>query len=95
MTRPSKMTENEIQAGLKELEGWELRDGKLNKTFKFTDFIDAWGFMCRVALVAQAMDHHPEWLNVYNTVRVDLSTHDAGGITKLDFQLARKMNLHA
>jgi 4a-hydroxytetrahydrobiopterin dehydratase len=95
VTRPSKMTENEIQAGLKELEGWELRDGKLNKTFKFTDFIDAWGFMCRVALVAQAMDHHPEWLNVYNTVRVDLSTHDAGGITKLDFQLARKMNLHA
>jgi 4a-hydroxytetrahydrobiopterin dehydratase len=95
VARPSKLTENEIEAELKELEGWQIRDGKLNKTFKFTDFIDAWGFMCRVALAAQAMDHHPEWLNVYNTVRVDLSTHDAGGVTKLDLQLARKMNLYA
>ena len=70
---------------------WSITDGKLHKTFQFRDFSEAFGFMARVALVAEAMDHHPEWFNVYKTVRVDLSTHDAGGITELDFALAGRM----
>ena len=97
MKRPTKMTDEQIQVELTSLDGWELREGKLHKTFKFADFIAAWGFMSRAALIAQSMDHHPEWFNVYNTVRVDLNTHDAGGITVLDCELARKMDalLHA
>jgi 4a-hydroxytetrahydrobiopterin dehydratase len=71
---------------------WSIADGKLHKTFQFQDFSEAFGFMARVALVAEAMDHHPEWLNVYKTVRVDLGTHDAGGITELDFALAGRMD---
>jgi len=70
---------------------WSAVDGKLHREFRFADFIDAFGFMAKAALVAQSMDHHPEWVNVYSTVRVDLSTHDAGGITELDFVLAERM----
>jgi 4a-hydroxytetrahydrobiopterin dehydratase len=70
---------------------WTVVDGKLHKEFRFADFIEAFGFMSKAALVAQAMDHHPEWFNVYATVRVDLATHDAGGITDLDFALAGRM----
>ena len=95
MARPIKLTEEELRVEIQALQGWEVRDGKLHKTFRFTDFIEAWGFMCRIALIAQSMDHHPDWSNVYNTVNVDLNTHDAGGITTLDLKLAAKMNLHA
>ncbi|WP_296703959.1 4a-hydroxytetrahydrobiopterin dehydratase [Thiocapsa sp. UBA6158] len=70
---------------------WTLAGGKLHKAFQFKDFVDAFGFMSRVALVAESMDHHPEWSNVYNRVVVDLSTHDAGGITALDFTLASRI----
>lgn len=70
---------------------WSLVDDKLHRVFQFPDFIDAFGFMSRVALVAQAMDHHPDWSNVYNRVVVALSTHDAGGLTELDFALARRI----
>jgi 4a-hydroxytetrahydrobiopterin dehydratase len=70
---------------------WELVDGKLHKDFQFRNFVEAFGFMTRVALVAESMDHHPEWFNVYRTVRVDLATHDAGGITELDFSLASRI----
>jgi 4a-hydroxytetrahydrobiopterin dehydratase len=90
--RPSKLTEDQLKESLSRLNGWELKDGKLHKTFTFADFVQAWGFMSRAALIAQAMDHHPEWFNVYSTVRVDLSTHDAGGVTALDVELARKMD---
>jgi 4a-hydroxytetrahydrobiopterin dehydratase len=90
--RPSKLTEDQIQESLSTLSGWELKAGKLHKTFTFADFVQAWGFMSRAALIAQAMDHHPEWFNVYSTVRVDLSTHDAGGVTALDVELARRMD---
>jgi 4a-hydroxytetrahydrobiopterin dehydratase len=86
------MSEEQSQAALANLPGWEIQAGKLHRAFKFADFSHAWGFMCRVALVAEKMDHHPEWFNVYSTVRVDLSTHDAGGITELDVQLAAAMN---
>jgi 4a-hydroxytetrahydrobiopterin dehydratase len=70
---------------------WGLCQGKLNKEFHFKNFVEAFGFMTRVALVAEAMNHHPEWCNVYSTVRVDLATHDAGGITELDFALAERI----
>ena len=92
MKRPTKMADEQIQKELTSLEGWAVCEGKLHKTFKFSDFVEAWGFMSRAALIAQSMDHHPEWFNVYSTVRVDLNTHDAGGITVLDIELARKLD---
>jgi 4a-hydroxytetrahydrobiopterin dehydratase len=92
MARPVKMTATEVEGALARLSGWQLVEGKLHKTFRFADFSAAWGFMSRVALIAEKMDHHPEWFNVYNTVRVDLMTHDAGGITMLDVQLAERMD---
>jgi 4a-hydroxytetrahydrobiopterin dehydratase len=78
---------------LAELEGWEEVRGRdaITKTFQFKSFNQAWGWMNRVALVAEKMDHHPEWTNVYGRVEVTLSTHDAGGVTQLDVDLARKM----
>jgi 4a-hydroxytetrahydrobiopterin dehydratase len=92
MARPVKMTATEVEGALARLSGWQLVEGKLHKTFRFADFSAAWGFMSRVALIAEKMDHHPEWFNVYNTVRVDLMTHDADGITALDVQLAERMD---
>jgi 4a-hydroxytetrahydrobiopterin dehydratase len=74
------------------LPGWSLREGKLHRQFQFGSFVEAFGWMSSVALVAESMGHHPEWSNVYNRVRVDLTTHDAGGITELDFTLAQRMN---
>jgi 4a-hydroxytetrahydrobiopterin dehydratase len=91
-----KLTDDQITEGLAKLNGgvevpWQLAGGKLHKDFRFSDFVAAFGFMTRAALVAERMDHHPEWRNVYNRVEVDLSTHDAGGLTALDFELARRM----
>ncbi|WP_027566336.1 4a-hydroxytetrahydrobiopterin dehydratase [Bradyrhizobium sp. URHA0013] len=76
------------------LSGWTEVQGReaIGKTFVFKDFNEAFGFMTRAALVAEKMDHHPEWRNVYKTVEVALSTHDAGGVTALDIELARAMN---
>jgi 4a-hydroxytetrahydrobiopterin dehydratase len=76
------------------LPGWSTVDGRdaITKTFAFRDFNEAFGFMTRVALVAEKMDHHPEWFNVYRTVTVTLSTHDAGGLTELDIKLAQTMD---
>ena len=71
---------------------WALAEDKLHKVFGFSDFVTAFGFMSSTALIAEAMNHHPEWCNVYNRVTVDLSTHDAGGLTELDFELARRMD---
>ncbi len=70
---------------------WQIREGKLEKNFRFANFREAFAFMSRVAEAAEALDHHPEWLNVYNRVQVSLSTHDAGGLTELDFRLAQAM----
>jgi 4a-hydroxytetrahydrobiopterin dehydratase len=72
--------------------GWEVGDGKLHREFRFGDFVEAFGFMSRCALVAEKMDHHPEWSNVWNRVTVDLVTHDAGGITDRDVTMAVRMN---
>jgi 4a-hydroxytetrahydrobiopterin dehydratase len=76
------------------LKGWSVVDGRdaIGKKFVFADFNEAFGFMTRAALVAEKLDHHPEWFNVYKTVEVTLSTHDAGGLTELDFKLAEAMD---
>ena len=90
-TIPVKLSEAEIATALSKLPHWTLKGGKLHREYKFTDFVGAFGFMTGAALVAQGMDHHPEWFNVWNTVRVDLATHDAGGVTALDVELAHSM----
>lgn len=87
-----KLSEQDVVSGLASLAGWSLDDGKLNRDFKFTNFIAAFGFMTKAAIEAEKMNHHPEWFNVYNKVTVHLTTHSAGGISELDFELARKMN---
>jgi 4a-hydroxytetrahydrobiopterin dehydratase len=82
------------KSALKELSGWSEVPGReaITRTFTFRDFNEAFGFMSRAALVAEKRDHHPEWKNVYKTVEVVLATHDAGGVTALDVDLARAMN---
>ncbi len=90
-----KMTDKEVAQELGKLPGWSLENGKLHRTFQFADFIEAFGFMSRAALVAEAMGHHPDWSNVWNRVTVDLSTHSIGGISRLDFELAAKMQAFA
>ncbi|MEP2703962.1 MAG: 4a-hydroxytetrahydrobiopterin dehydratase [Roseibium sp.] len=81
-------------AGLQELSEWSLVDGRdaISKSFKFKDFIQAFGFMTQVALIAEKMNHHPEWFNVYRSVDIILSTHDVGGLSELDLKLARKID---
>ncbi len=91
MADRQKLSDTDIQARLGSMPGWSVVDGKLHREYKFQDFIHAFGFMASAALVAESMNHHPEWFNVYSTVNVDLATHDAGGITELDFTLADKM----
>ena len=93
MARPQALTREEIDRALQELSGWSLSsDGKLHREFLFEDFNQAFGFMTRIALEAERLNHHPEWFNVYNRVRVDLTTHDAGGISQLDLEMAATMN---
>ena len=83
-----KMTDAEIAQAIKQLAGWTVAGGKLHREYKFADFPHAFGFMATAAPAIEKMDHHPEWSNVYSRVSVDLSTHDAGGITRKDFDLA-------
>jgi 4a-hydroxytetrahydrobiopterin dehydratase len=90
-----KLTPEEIAARLPSLPGWSLSAGKLHREFKFKDFVNAFGWMASVALVAEGRNHHPEWLNVWNKVVVDLSTHDVGGISERDFELAAAMDMLA
>ena len=97
MTRPSPLNDDQRQAALAALDGWAESTDRdaINKTFTFKNFNQAFGFMTRTALLAEKMDHHPEWFNVYKTVEVTLSTHDAGGVTELDVKLAKAMNRFA
>jgi len=74
---------------------WQRRGERIERSFRFPDFTSAFGFMAEVALVAERMNHHPEWTNVYGRVDAALTTHDAGGLTRLDFELARAMNAAA
>lgn len=87
-----KLSPASVNKKLLELEHWCLSDNKLQRAFVFKDFVEAFGFMSRIALLAEAMNHHPEWSNVYNRVEIYLTTHDAQGITDLDFTLAGKIN---
>lgn len=89
-----KLDRAAVEKALAELDGWQLaREGNaVERRFTFRDFNEAFGFMARAALAAEKLDHHPEWSNVYNKVDVLLSTHDAGGLTELDFKLAKRMN---
>jgi 4a-hydroxytetrahydrobiopterin dehydratase len=90
---PQKLTADARKSALARLSGWAEVSGRdaITKTFVFKDFNEAFGFMTRAALVAEKMDHHPEWFNVYKTVAVTLSTHDAGGLTERDVKLAEAM----
>jgi 4a-hydroxytetrahydrobiopterin dehydratase len=90
--RAQKLAEAEIQEHLVGVRGWSVVNGKLHRTFACKDFVAAFGNMTRVALVAEAMNHHPEWSNVWNKVTVDLTTHSVSGISNLDFELAAKIN---
>ena len=92
MTKRTLLKQNEIEDSLKRLSGWKIINGKLHKEFQFESFIHAFSFMTSVAITAEAMNHHPEWFNVYDKVRVDLVTHDLGGISTFDVALAEKMN---
>ena len=92
MTIPPPLTPAELATALTTLPGWAHVGGKLHRTFEFADFVTAFAFMAGAALVAERMGHHPEWSNVYRTVRVELTTHDAGGLTTLDLELARAMS---
>jgi len=85
MSARTKLGEAEIKAKLASLPGWSLDQGKLYREFRFASFVEAFAFMTKVALLAEKRDHHPEWFNVYNTLKVHLSTHDAGGVTERDF----------
>jgi 4a-hydroxytetrahydrobiopterin dehydratase len=87
----TKLPDEEVKARLHDLHGWALRDGKLHREYEFHGFAEAFGFMSTCALVAQKQDHHPEWFNVFNRVVVDLTTHDAGGVSARDFALATEM----
>ena len=87
----TRLEEAQLKTALEKLPGWEVRNGKLARVFKFKDFGDAFGFMAACALRIHALDHHPEWSNVYSTVNVELVTHDAKGITAKDVELAGVM----
>jgi 4a-hydroxytetrahydrobiopterin dehydratase len=91
MAEVHKLSEAEVRARLADMPGWQFADGKLQKTFTFGSFVQAFGFMSSVALLAEAMNHHPEWSNVYSRVTIALNTHDVGGISDLDFTLAQKI----
>ena len=88
MAELTKLTEEEIEARMKDVPGWERVEAKLHREFRFGSFVSAFAFMSAVALIAERANHHPEWTNVYDRVTVDLTTHDAGGLTAKDFNLA-------
>ena len=97
MTRPSVLDGNERREALSALDGWREASERdaITKTFTFKNFNQAFGFMTRTALLAERMDHHPEWFNVYKTVEVTLTTQDADGVTELDMRMAKAMNRYA
>jgi 4a-hydroxytetrahydrobiopterin dehydratase len=88
----SPLTPDQIQALPQQLPAWSLVNGKLRRELRFADFVEAFGFMSRVALVAETMGHHPEWSNVWNRVVIELTTHDTGGLSNLDLQLAQRID---
>ena len=89
---PKKLSADDRAAAVKRLNGWQAKGEAIEKTFAFADFNEAFGFMTRAALVAEKMDHHPDWSNAWNKVMVRLSTHSAGGVTEFDVKLAEAMD---
>ncbi|HUT06592.1 MAG TPA: 4a-hydroxytetrahydrobiopterin dehydratase [Nitrosopumilaceae archaeon] len=87
-----RLSSEKISEELKNLPGWIIKDEKIHKDFEFEDFNQAFEFMTRAAMHIEKMNHHPEWFNVYNKITVDLTTHDAGGITQNDIELAKILN---
>jgi 4a-hydroxytetrahydrobiopterin dehydratase len=87
-----KLSDSEIESEVTKLQGWKVVNGKLNKSFEFKNFTEAFGFMTKVAMQAEKMNHHPEWFNVYNKVKIDLVTHDVNGISNYDIKLANAIN---
>ena len=87
-----KLSQAEVTTRMIEIPNWRLHEGKLHREFQFRNFIEAFQFMTDCALFAEQMNHHPEWFNVYKTVRVDLHTHDVNGISEKDFMLAKAMS---
>ena len=92
-----KLSQQGLESALQELnetvdKAWQLKEGKLHKAFKFADFVAAFGFMSQVALLAEKADHHPEWSNVYNKVHIRLTTHDAGGLSARDAEMAARID---
>lgn len=92
MQKPTKLTDEEIRQHLVRVPEWRLDQGKLHREFHFKSFVRAFGFMSSAALIAESMNHHPEWSNVYNRVQVYLITHDVDGLSELDFKLARRLD---
>ena len=92
MDKIKKLSVEQIEAAVAGLDGRTMVEGKLHRELQFADFVTAFGFMSSVALVAESMGHHPEWFNVYHTVKIDLATHDVGGISNFDIELAKKIN---
>ena len=92
MTKRTPLTGADLDRAVAALSGWSLVAGKLHREFRFDNFVGAFSFMSAVALVAEKRNHHPEWKNVYGRVVVDLTTHDAGGVTQSDVDLAKTMN---
>jgi 4a-hydroxytetrahydrobiopterin dehydratase len=89
------MTNKEITTAIAQLPEWKVADDKLNRAFKFNNFVNAFAFMTKVAILSEKMDHHPELFNVYSRVEINLSTHDLGGIGTLDIELAKKLTLYS
>lgn len=93
MSDRKPLSDGDLDAALRKLDGWSRgEEGRIVKEYRFDDFVGAFGFMTRVALIAEKMDHHPEWVNVYNRVSVALYTHDADGVTARDLELADAMD---
>ena len=93
MPKVTPLTETEIATALRDLPDWRMENGKLHREFRFADFVEAFTFMTKVAFAAEAAGHHPEWFNVYNQVRIDLVTHDAGdAVSRHDVELAKQIS---
>ena len=88
----NKLSPNDLDETLRGLNGWTLKDAKIHKAYTFSSFNEAFGFMCRVALHAERLNHHPELFNVYNKVTISLTTHSVGGVSDLDVKLAKQID---
>ncbi|MBR9990137.1 MAG: 4a-hydroxytetrahydrobiopterin dehydratase [Gemmatimonadetes bacterium] len=92
MTKRDRLDEATVAARVKQLDGWDLDDNRLHRRFEFADFVQAFGFMTSVALIAEKANHHPDWSNSYKTVEIHLSSHDVDGISERDFDLAGRID---